>query len=499
MTERTAIGRYDIVGRLGGGELAAVFHAVERERRQPVALKLCTSEDPIVRRRFRARAEVNAGLTHGQIVEVLDLGEEDGAPYLVEEWLSGIRLDRMIAEREPEPELVRLQLLLQVATALDHAHSQGVLHGSLRGRSVWRLGEAWVKVGDFGLHGFLASRSDLEDPLCEGAGAPSPEQLLGREPDARSDVFAFGALAFELLAYRPAFPGEAVGERIERLLDGHPLSLKALWPSCPADLANLVDACLKRQPASRPQGFPEVVAELAAIVRSPAADTFPALAVGSETVPQLDEGGAGEGEAAGSPEVAGPAEAERRGPGARGAAVARAKLERVAAAARHVAERVRLGEVPPGVRRGPAVAVAVALGLAAVVAALALWPPGSERRGGETPAPVEAAAPAPAVPPPAPPPSGQVTVDAAPWGRVVAIEEAVGGEVDPPVDPYTPLRLELPAGVYRISVAGATTAEGEVPFGECETVVAAGRSAECRVELPAGEVDAYFRQAGWWP
>ncbi len=489
-----SIGRYEILREIGHRGLASVYEARDPRSGEGVIVKLCTGGDKIVRERFLAQAERNAGLEHSHIQPVVDLGRMDSAPFLAESPPGGPTLEALISGHEPMAELRRMEILLEVAMALEYAHSQGVLHGGLAAECVQLADDGAARVGDFGLTRYLTS-------VPRDAGAPgeaesswpslAPEQALGREPDGRSDIFCFGVLAFRLLTCGSPYDAESVEGWIAAIVGAQAKSVKTVWPGCPADLANLIDRCLKKDPEARPAGFLEVISELSTIIRSPVAETVPALVLrfpgGSEpdggdeadAVPNLPE----------SP--ADPGESSRAGSQPRPSALVTAAARRVARAGRQGWTRF-LGLSP----RGRGVVVVATVGAVLLAVLLALSAVGGDSDPGirpvERPEPLGAAVP----PPPASalPAAGWLVVDARPWGTVVSLTDADGAAVTLGEDRSTPLALALAPGVYEAVVSGGEAEEPQV----CRVEVRVDATVECAVDRAPVDVEEYFREAGWW-
>ncbi len=534
VAELARIGNYEVLERLGGDEILAVYKAHDPILQRTVALKLCTLPDERLRARFFEQAEANARLDHPHIAAITDAGLHEGAPYLAEELLSGEPLARRIRRGGVALLEARLGWLAAVAAALAYAHGRGILHGELRSRCVHLLDEGGLKVRDFGIARLL-SRARLrlggegEAALLEAATALAPEQLLGQEPDPASETFSFGVLAFEVLAASRPFAAGTAGELFARKIETDAPSLLATWPGAPPALADLVDRCLSRDPGRRPAGLAEVGATLSAIqaglpAEPPAPPSWQAPTVGVSRA----DGGAGPDEptlvvepaplppaneptpaateerpplhAPGAPhpdDVPAPAEpAVGEDPATTEAATPPAAAGAVAAP---VAPAPSAPTPPPDAPLAPApprrpprrsLRLAAGVGILALLA-LAVWIAG--RRA----APAGRARPQPATEPAAPQfaaaPAGLLVVDAVPWGEVVRIA-GPGGDAPVPADAYTPLALRLPAGEYEVFLRHPDALAPR----SCRAPVATAGTARCVVEFAAVEGYDYFREAGWW-
>lgn len=267
MIEFEKVSRYDIVEKVAESPFAVVYRGRDSTSRRPVAIKVCIAADSAFRQRFLRLAEAAAPLRHPHIVEILEFGSGDGKPYLIEEFLTGEDLRHRIARRGTVDGERELALLSEVARGLEHAHRKGVLHQDLKPATVHLEDGERVKLVDFGIARLASAAIRLASPAAFSAagGYLPPEQALGLPADARTDVFCFGALAYELLSRHPPFPGSSPAELLDRALVGRPVPLGDLWPECPPAFSALVDRCLSASPGARPAGFDELNEELAPI------------------------------------------------------------------------------------------------------------------------------------------------------------------------------------------------------------------------------------------
>jgi|CXWL01.1.fsa_nt_gi serine/threonine-protein kinase len=258
------VGKFEVLAPVGEGGFGVVYKGRDPMLQRFVAIKACSSQDKKVRQRFFREAQIAAGLQHPNIVTVHDLGIQEGVPYLVQEFLSGEDLDLKISQREALALDQRLDILVQVARGLEFAHQQGVIHRDVKPGNVRVLANGVVKLLDFGIARLLDEESRLtsQGMTMGTVGYMSPEQLRGDEPDRRSDIFAFGVLAYELLAYERPFKGETFSEVAASLLEGELTPLLSQVPDCPAPVAAAIERCLSRDPTLRQEGFTSFLEEL---------------------------------------------------------------------------------------------------------------------------------------------------------------------------------------------------------------------------------------------
>ena len=260
-------GKYVLLAPIGGGRFGTVYRAVHIALQKPVAVKVLHAGDQVAARdfeQFRVEAEALGRLNHPHIVGVTDFGVDprgQGTPYLVMELVEGRTLDEVATAGPLDPTRVA-SWLVQVASALDHAHAGGVVHGDLSPHNLVLVGSgdaAVVKVIDFGLARLVhldveRAENDVTALALRVAGTPAyaaPERLRGEPPSSAADVYALAAIAYRLVAGRPPFVGDA-RTVMQARLTGDPEPLSAVRPDMPAALDLVLAQGLARQPAARP-------------------------------------------------------------------------------------------------------------------------------------------------------------------------------------------------------------------------------------------------------
>jgi Tol biopolymer transport system component len=273
----TRLGRYEIVAPLGAGGMGEVYRAQDPRLGREVAIKVLPAEvagDEERLRRFEREARAASALAHPNLLTVFELGESDGVAFLVSELLAGDSL-RARLDAGALPPKKAIDVALQIARGLGAAHARGIVHRDLKPENLFLTRDGIVKILDFGLaklvlseaattSGFHAAATAAEltreGTVVGTVGYMSPEQVRGEPVDARSDLFAFGCVLYELLAGRRAFAGGSPVETLSAILrdEPPPLALAAGELAAPA-LAAIVAHCLEKDPAARFQSAKDLV------------------------------------------------------------------------------------------------------------------------------------------------------------------------------------------------------------------------------------------------
>jgi eukaryotic-like serine/threonine-protein kinase len=270
------IGIYRIESQIGQGGMGAVYRALDTKLNRTVAIKLLSDDlaDPAVRRRFQREAQMASSLNHPHILTVHDAGELDGRQYLVTEFIDGGTLKAWPrAGKRSWREVV--ELLTGVADGLAAAHAAGILHRDIKPENILITKTGYAKLADFGLAKLAPSiATDATETLTEGRTRPgvimgtvaymSPEQVSGLPVDARSDIFSFGVVLYEMLAGRRPFAGATDLEVLKTILHGTPEPLPEVVPP---PLRVAVEKALEKDPGKRYQSMREMVVDLKRLVR----------------------------------------------------------------------------------------------------------------------------------------------------------------------------------------------------------------------------------------
>jgi len=305
MLDRTVL-QYQILERLGAGGMGEVYKARDTRLNRFVAMKVlpaALSADPERRRRFVQEAQAASALNHPNIITIYDIVDDGDAQFMVVEYVAGKTLLELTPkEGLPVPEAIRYAS--QMAEALNAAHTAGIIHRDLKPSNVMVTPGGLVKLLDFGLAKLVVAEGGdynqtvtaIEAPLTiEGTvmgtvNYMSPEQAEGKRVDARSDIFSFGAVLYEMLTGQHAFMGTSPVSTLTAVLRDDVRPIVHLRPGVPLELGRMVETCVKKDPAQRYQSMREILAVLAPLKHqadSPAFYDVPTMSTQRSIVPPV--------------------------------------------------------------------------------------------------------------------------------------------------------------------------------------------------------------------
>ena len=247
------IGKYDIVRVLGKGGMGTVYLGRDADLDRSVAVKVLRNplSDEELLQRFLREARAAANLRHENIITIYEVGQHDRQPFMAMEYVEGPSLGQVITGRDPLPLGLRLSYIEQVCAGLHHAHREGIVHRDIKPPNLMVDRGNVIRIVDFGIARVEGSGMTMDGTLIGSLNYMSPEQMLGRAVDLRSDIFAVGAVAYELLGYQQAFPGTLDNGLLHRLPNEPPPPLSSLCPGLPAEIERLVMRALAKHPDDR--------------------------------------------------------------------------------------------------------------------------------------------------------------------------------------------------------------------------------------------------------
>ena len=292
MTETLAtVGRYHVSRLIAHGGMGSLYLARDPAIDRLVAIKLLKDGfDEDVRERFAREARATGRLRHPNIVTVFDVGEHENRPFIAMEYVPGETLAQLISRRAQVRVVEKLAILEDLCAGLHYAHEEGIVHRDIKPANVILDTSGALKILDFGIARAGESAITQAGDFVGTLNYMSPEQLVGENVNHRTDVYAVGALAYELLSYQRAFPGTIQDGALFRILNATLPPLGSLVPGIDPEIAEIVERAMAREPDERYQDLAELHEDLGT-VRNRLLELAPESDPDSEAETRNDPGG----------------------------------------------------------------------------------------------------------------------------------------------------------------------------------------------------------------
>ena len=265
-------GRYRISARIGHGGMAEVYEGHDIINKKMVAIKLIREDvmnNPVNLARFQNEASIAASLNHENIVQVYNHGTINGIPYIANEYIKGQTLKEVLDFRSSLPMGEAIDIMLQLAAALNYAHKHGIVHRDVKPDNIYLMGDGTIKLGDFGIAQSDTKFSTENNEIVGSVYYLAPEITTGKAATPQSDIYAAGVTFFELITgHAPFIKDNALDIAVAHVKEKFP-SPKKYLPNCPKELERIIFKCVKKDPKERYQTANELYDDLKSLKENP--------------------------------------------------------------------------------------------------------------------------------------------------------------------------------------------------------------------------------------
>ena len=264
----SVVGKYQIVDLVGEGAMGTVYRAQDPLLNRTVAIKVMSdaiARDAALRDRFLREAQAAGSLQHPNVVTIYDFGEVDGHLFIAMEYVEGIDLAELIEKQEPMTLEERIGIAIDVLLGLSYAHKRGVVHRDIKPANIRITEEGHAKIMDFGVAHLESSKMTATGMMVGTPNYMAPEQVTGQKVGPATDIFALGAVLYELLAQRQAFAGDSLHNVMFKVVSEDPPPLSSVAPELPRDLERVVRKALAKDAEQRYQSAQEMANDLTVI------------------------------------------------------------------------------------------------------------------------------------------------------------------------------------------------------------------------------------------
>ncbi len=249
------IGKYRVLEKIGEGAMGVVYKALDPHINRVLAVKTMSADmdEPELRQRFEREARSAGSLSHKNLITIYDLFEEEGRIFIAMEYLDGEELKSKISRSEPMSLERKLRFMRELSEGLEHAHQKEIVHRDIKPGNIFITRKDHVKILDFGIARIASSDLTKSGMVMGTPNYMSPEQVMGKRVDHRSDIFSAGAVLYELLTFRKPFTGKSYHETFTNIVTREPEPLLQVERSLPPELTSIVMRALAKDPTHRYQ------------------------------------------------------------------------------------------------------------------------------------------------------------------------------------------------------------------------------------------------------